>query len=781
VPAQEITFTYDELNRIVRKYYAMDWGSGNIVAGTSKPSVYDIIELRNAINVNRVPVGLGLYNWTDPAIVAGKDVKVRAVHFADLKSAIQGLWTAAGIGTLPEFTGGAITGGTRKIKAGDLTDLRSWLSQYEGSAYAQTLRARAWYSYDEYDGVNQFGRGRRTAMFDVSGRHHYRYDLRGRLTRDEQVIDGVSYVTSFTYDAMDRVYEMTYPDLEKLTFTYDSHTKLKSLATTAGGNYLTNVAYNQLLKPKTIPRGNGATTTYDYNGNGDLDVIGVPYGSLQKIQTTKSGLPTIQDLRHTYDNVGNLTQWQDMAASEDFTFEYDDLDRLTVKKITGGSNLETFTYTRIGNIDYRGTSTPNLPYTYGDPLHVHAVTSYNGTSYAYDNNGNMITAGNWSYVYDKEDRMVRAVLSGIVQARFTYDGDGKRAKRLDVNGTIHYVGGHYERNVGNGLDTTEKVSKYYYATLGSGSKLIAFRKSGTLYYLHSDHLGSSTRTTDASGNILDTAGYKVYGETRSGGTNLQTDKRFTGQTLDQSTGLYWYASRAYNPVLGRFIQPDTVVPDFKNPQALNRYSYGLNNPLRYVDPTGHWFEDWDVGGWANEVVGDIGDAVGAVGEFVGDVAEAGYNYASETAEAAWQAAEDAWATVETTAQDMAAAAGLYDTSITMNGFGVVVNNAPWPLDEGVRALAGGRDNTVTLGPSLVISSTDISNERETLQHEGGHQLQALLMGPMYIPMYELSWGATAGAVQLVTGSANADTIHKYNPMEVQANNWGGLPWDWPYP
>jgi hypothetical protein len=43
----------------------------------------------------------------------------------------------------------------------------------------------------------------------------------------------------------------------------------------------------------------------------------------------------------------------------------------------------------------------------------------------------------------------------------------------------------------------------------------------------------------------------------------------------------------YSPALGRFIQPDTIVPDMFNPQSLNRYSYGLNNPSRYTDPSGH--------------------------------------------------------------------------------------------------------------------------------------------------------------------------------------------------
>jgi RHS repeat-associated protein len=69
---------------------------------------------------------------------------------------------------------------------------------------------------------------------------------------------------------------------------------------------------------------------------------------------------------------------------------------------------------------------------------------------------------------------------------------------------------------------------------------------------------------------------------------------FTGQRLD-GTGLYYYGARYYDPEIGRFISPDTIIPDPANPQALNRYSYCINNPLKYNDPTGHfwdWFIDW---------------------------------------------------------------------------------------------------------------------------------------------------------------------------------------------
>jgi len=61
-----------------------------------------------------------------------------------------------------------------------------------------------------------------------------------------------------------------------------------------------------------------------------------------------------------------------------------------------------------------------------------------------------------------------------------------------------------------------------------------------------------------------------------------------GQTRDASTGLMYYGARFFDPALGRFLSPDSIVPQPGNPQSLNRYSYTLNNPLKYTDSSGHF-------------------------------------------------------------------------------------------------------------------------------------------------------------------------------------------------
>jgi RHS repeat-associated protein len=67
---------------------------------------------------------------------------------------------------------------------------------------------------------------------------------------------------------------------------------------------------------------------------------------------------------------------------------------------------------------------------------------------------------------------------------------------------------------------------------------------------------------------------------------------FTGQREVASTGLLHFPARAYDPSLGRFLQPDPFVQDPADPQTLNRYSYVRNNPVNFVDPTGYSFRSW---------------------------------------------------------------------------------------------------------------------------------------------------------------------------------------------
>jgi len=130
------------------------------------------------------------------------------------------------------------------------------------------------------------------------------------------------------------------------------------------------------------------------------------------------------------------------------------------------------------------------------------------------------------------------------------------------------------------------VKKYY----AFGGKRVAMRADGVVYYIHTDHLGSTSLVTNQGQGVVAQQGYYPYGAPRWNVGTLPTDFTFTGQRENDSTGLMFYRARYYSPQLARFLSADTIVPSPGNPQSLNRYAYALNNPVRYRDPSGHWVE-----------------------------------------------------------------------------------------------------------------------------------------------------------------------------------------------
>ncbi|HLB73810.1 MAG TPA: RHS repeat-associated core domain-containing protein [Sedimentisphaerales bacterium] len=97
--------------------------------------------------------------------------------------------------------------------------------------------------------------------------------------------------------------------------------------------------------------------------------------------------------------------------------------------------------------------------------------------------------------------------------------------------------------------------------------------------------------TGRNGVMVQQYGYKAFGDEqyKNNTSAFSVSNRYTGQILDEDTGLYYYGARYYDPQLARFVQADSVVPAEYSSQALNRYSYGINNPLKFNDPTGQSF------------------------------------------------------------------------------------------------------------------------------------------------------------------------------------------------
>jgi len=126
------------------------------------------------------------------------------------------------------------------------------------------------------------------------------------------------------------------------------------------------------------------------------------------------------------------------------------------------------------------------------------------------------------------------------------------------------------------------------APLRYASHTFGMSDNGVMKYLISDHLGSTVAITDSTGNVLAETRYMPFGEPRADAGSLAgTDKTYTSQRDVPDTGWMDYRARNYSPWLGRFIQPDTIVPYANNSQMWNRYTYVGNNSINHIDPSGH--------------------------------------------------------------------------------------------------------------------------------------------------------------------------------------------------
>ena len=270
---------------------------------------------------------------------------------------------------------------------------------------------------------------------------------------------------------------------------------------------------------------------------------------------------------------------------------YDALDRLTTatSAATDGYGTITYTYNQIGNMlshSKVGTYTYNASGASSTRPHAVArtrLTTGSTTTYSYDANGNLVSGGGRTLTWDYENRPTQIVKGGVTTT-FKYDGDGGRVKKT-VSPAPHatvYIGQLY---VCEGTACTRLI----YA----GSQRVAMVQvnSGAISYFHGDHLGSTSVVTDSTGTEEEHNSYRPYGDLQAHTGTSDVAYKYTGQERDASTALYFYQARYYAQGLGRFVSPDTLVPNYLDPQAFNRYAYARNNPLRYTDPTGHWW--WD--------------------------------------------------------------------------------------------------------------------------------------------------------------------------------------------
>lgn len=212
-----------------------------------------------------------------------------------------------------------------------------------------------------------------------------------------------------------------------------------------------------------------------------------------------------------------------------------------------------------------------------------------------------------SLAYDDQHQRIRQTTTGTGAGDTIYLNDPTSAAMSErvttTSGTIWGSSNWGAANWGSGATSSSWVD---YILLDG--KIVAQRNaptsgSASTNYFLLDHLGSVTLITDGSGSIVQRLAYDAWGKRRNNdGTDAAcgaitvsaTTRGYTDQEMMPAQCLINLNARLYDPSIGKFMAPDSIVPDPFDGQSYNRYAYVNSNPLRFTDPTGNYPDDGDV-------------------------------------------------------------------------------------------------------------------------------------------------------------------------------------------
>jgi RHS repeat-associated protein len=489
------------------------------------------------------------------------------------------------------------------------------------------------YFYNEY--------GLQDSVYNQnSGGEKFIYNAYGELVSHE---DARGLITSFQYDVLGRPTQKVSTEGTTQYSYIQSGNGIRQLSGITGpGNVAESYSYDEYSRVTGYSRSISGETTmsysyaYDQYGNN----ISVTYPSGLVIHNEFDQLGNLVEIQK--DDESPIWQLSSITATGlpvqtylgpnaiSKSYEYDQYENIS-SIITGGwrqsfnfdgasGNLISRSYL---NSDTTFMRTENFQYDTKDRLTTSQVTGLGAKAVTYDDTGNILTktdAGTYSYSASKVNALetvtfLRGAISTNLQTvaynsynkvtemseeDYTYsvlygaDGGRIRSRLYEdsiLSKTKYYIPG-YEKII-----TPEDTVENHYISSPYGLEAIIVKNGPveTTYLAETDHLGSLIGLTDTAGAYAEKYSYDAWGRRRnptdwsftSVPTATITDRGFTGHEHLDEFSLINMGGRLFDPLTSRFLNSDPAIDTRGMAQGLNSYTYCLNNPLKYTDPTGY--------------------------------------------------------------------------------------------------------------------------------------------------------------------------------------------------
>ena len=502
----------------------------------------------------------------------------------------------------------------------------------------KTLISR--YRYDDYGQLLEMTDYRVSSETETAYRYtEYTYDQRGRITAFAEISQNAqptaddikAHQIRYTYNENGNLSKVSYPTtkdgIQSLSYIYDENGWLQEIK---GELHSKGQTTEKVLRSYSYDAYGKVKEIKDYRNrlkNGAQAVQKIyTYDSFDRVKemiyTDLETGKVMESYQYSYDKNSNITKKTQVnnypkedanKVNETKSYTYDTLGRLT-KTVTIDHNKNdktktvTYTYDNVGNRLKEDDGTTTISYTYNGLDQLKTSTKEKRTAvdevrqYSYDANGNQTDVKNTktgqteSYTYDAENRLSKVAVTdkdgktAVIQQN-RYNGEGQRIQKVEGSKTTNY---YYQDGVVS-YTTDGENSQTSQNLIGTDGNILATQRYGsdhTDYLLYNkDIQGSSTSLVKENGSADATYQYTDFGETTINGDNkVENEVCYTGGIYDQSTGLYYLNARYYNPEDGRFVTEDTYRGETNEPDTQNLYVYCADNPVNYVDPSGHWID-----------------------------------------------------------------------------------------------------------------------------------------------------------------------------------------------